>query len=806
MQDMNWFPAFPLKYKLIMISLLTSGAALLLACAAFVGYEQIMFRHDMTRDLGVTAQMIGMNSTAALAFDDPSSANATLTALNAHPHIVAAWIYDSTGNVFAYYLRNPGVVMEWPVPGDDGERFAGEYLDVSEEIRFAGDRLGTIYLRSDLERIRERWVRYGMIVGIVFLASILMAWLVAARLQRVISAPILDLAAVAYRVAEKGDFSIRAEMHGEDEIGRLTDNFNEMLSHIGRQNAQLVAAHNELEKRVEERTIELKRAKEEAEVERARLRFIFEFIPVGISLLSGSKERDSSYMVNDAYLRICGVSREQGVEATFKSLTHPADRKQQDILQKRLEAREIDQYSIEKRYLKENGETVWVVFSTRRKYYSNGNAETLTTVIDVTDLKRAQEETAREHERFRFIFESLPVGVAWTVSGQEETRIVNPAFARITGVPQEACHNLDLYRLATHPDDWELQQKLRQKMATGDIDTLEIEKRYRNGEDSSYRWAVLTVREVGYSDSGEVQELSTVVDITSRKEAEAELANTHRRLLEASRQAGMAEVATSVLHNVGNVLNSVNVSATVIHEQVKRSKSSSVAKLSELLSRRENDLAAFLTEDPQGRKVPGFLRSLAEHLTNEQSEIIQELNTLRTNVDHIKEIVSMQQTYAKISGVTETISVIDLVEDALNMSSGSLLRHQVKIVRDFRIRPSIVVERHRVLQILINVFRNAIIACDEADVAEKTVSVQVDGTDEIVEISVTDNGVGISAENLSRIFRNGFTTRKDGHGFGLHSGAIAASEVGGRLRVHSDGLGKGATFILELPYSPPEES
>lgn len=296
-------------------------------------------------------------------------------------------------------------------------------------------------------------------------------------------------------------------------------------------------------------------------------------------------------------------------------------------------------------------------------------------------------------------------------------------------------------------------------------------------------------------------------DITPIKDAEAKLNEAHRQLIEVSRQAGMAEVATSVLHNVGNVLNSINVSTTIVADTLKNSKVSVVDRLAALVQQHSDNLVEFLTNDPKGKRVPEFLSNLSAHLLQEQARLIQELEGLQKNVEHIKDIVTMQQSYARISGVTERIKVADLVEDALRINSGALIRHNLEVIRDYASDlPEMTVDRHKVLQILINLIRNAKYACEESGQADKRLTVRVDSGSGRVAISIADNGVGIAPENMTRIFNHGFTTRKNGHGFGLHSGALAAKELGGALTAHSDGLGLGACFTLELPLHPPTDA
>ncbi|MEO6569416.1 MAG: ATP-binding protein [Opitutaceae bacterium] len=298
------------------------------------------------------------------------------------------------------------------------------------------------------------------------------------------------------------------------------------------------------------------------------------------------------------------------------------------------------------------------------------------------------------------------------------------------------------------------------------------------------------------------QKRSLEKEIEEGKRLQREIERVQGELIKNSRQAGMAEVATGVLHNVGNVLNSVNVSVTLVADRVRETKAGHVAKVAELFEQHKADLSGFITNDARGQLVPAYLGTLAASLADEHRAVLAELDHLRKNVEHIKEIVAMQQNYAKNSGFIETVPLADLVEDALRMNVSSLLRHDVELVRDFQVRPTIATDKHQVLQILVNLVGNAKQACDESGRPDKRIVVRLTGGERSVAISVTDNGVGIPAENLNRIFNHGFTTKKEGHGFGLHSGALAAKELGGSLSVQSDGAGLGATFILELPLKP----
>ncbi len=292
-------------------------------------------------------------------------------------------------------------------------------------------------------------------------------------------------------------------------------------------------------------------------------------------------------------------------------------------------------------------------------------------------------------------------------------------------------------------------------------------------------------------------------DITQTKEMEVALEKAQRELMNASRMAGMAEVATGVLHNVGNVLNSLNVSTSVITTGLQQLKVESLAKVTALLREHSGDLGTFLTEDPKGRRFPEFLEAFVLQMTEQRARLLDETATAQKNVDHIKEIVSMQQAYATMVGVVETLDPAILIDDSLRLNSAALTRHRVRVVREYLDAGHVVAERGKALQILVNLIRNAKYACSEHASEDKVVTVRIEpGPTDTVRLMVKDNGVGIPPENLTRIFMHGFTTRSGGHGFGLHSSALAAKEMKGALTAQSEGAGHGATFVLELPRAP----
>jgi len=290
-------------------------------------------------------------------------------------------------------------------------------------------------------------------------------------------------------------------------------------------------------------------------------------------------------------------------------------------------------------------------------------------------------------------------------------------------------------------------------------------------------------------------------DLEQRVERRTQsLREAQSELMESARLAGMAEIATNVLHNVGNVLNSVNISADLVARKLRSSKTQGLAKAVTMINEHKHDLGEFITGDERGKLLPGYLNQLVEAIAAEQQSMSDELTQLSKSVDHIKDIVSTQQSYAGVSTMEEPLHIRDLLEDALRMNSGALSRHNVTVIREYDDVPRVMADKHRLLLILINLISNAKQAMANLTDRPREITLLVKAIeDSTLRISVKDAGEGILPENMTRIFAHGFTTRKDGHGFGLHSCALAAVEMKGHLTAHSDGPGKGAVFTLELP-------
>jgi PAS domain S-box-containing protein len=460
-------------------------------------------------------------------------------------------------------------------------------------------------------------------------------------------------------------------------------------------------------------------------------------------------------------------------------------------------------------------------------------------VLSQTLVQREQAQAAlRQAEgKLRDIFENTAEGIFQTTP---EGRLItaNPAFARMVGYasPDQLLAEMtdvgqELYAAAERRIEFK-----RLLAEAGIVREFETEFRRKDGQKI---WVSMAARAVHQDDgqllyyegtardisdlrqtqaalrhafdeleqrvqdrTSKLQQLNSELgaEIISRKKAQRDLEALHKQLEEASRQAGKAEMATGILHNVGNVINSINTSSNLVSDKVRNSRVAALAKAVDLMKAHAPDLGGFFSSNPKGKQLFSFLCCLADHLTHEQKTVLGELASLRGFVEHIREIVTLQQGYAKTLGTRERLPLVPLVEDALRLNAGMLESCQIQVNREYGEVPPILIEKHKVLQILVNVIRNVRHAVERNEPAHRQMTIQVatSAADRVM-IAVIDNGIGIIPENLDRLFEHGFTTRQNGHGFGLHSSALAAKELGGSLTARSEGLGRGAAFTLELP-------
>ncbi|RAP35973.1 hypothetical protein B1207_10370 [Legionella quinlivanii] len=274
------------------------------------------------------------------------------------------------------------------------------------------------------------------------------------------------------------------------------------------------------------------------------------------------------------------------------------------------------------------------------------------------------------------------------------------------------------------------------------------------------------------------------------------------RLIETSRSAGVAEIATSILHNVGNVLNSVNTSVAMLSEAAQHSYVVQLPKLLSILEENLDHLDVYLKDDERGKLFMPYFKKLIEQLESEKVKMSEELNQLNNNLTHVNQVIAMQQSSGQASSeIKETIDLEELIEDILLLYANRLRKASINVERQYNNISPIISVRTKIQQIMINLIKNAIDALILGEQHEKRLIIKVETTSpSLVCITIRDNGIGIQKDDLTRIFSFGFTTKKEGHGYGLHNCALLACELGGELRVQSKGSGQGSSFTLEIPY------
>ena len=516
-------------------------------------------------------------------------------------------------------------------------------------------------------------------------------------------------------------------------------------------------------------------------------------------MLITDKDENITYL-NESMARTLGYSKEEmlGMNITQLLTKEALEKDFKPQWEKFVTNRKI---SIDTTYATKDGKEVYGELKAVAIYESDGKYIGSRTIFrDTTERKQVKEALRENENKYRTLLESLPQKV---FSKDRNSIYVscNENYARELGIRVEEFKGKTDYEFFPK----ELAEKYRRDdkriMESGTTEDIE-EKYIRNGQEMIVQTVKTPIKD---EQDNIVGILGIFWDITDVKQAEAELKATQEKLIETAHKAGMAEVAADVLHNVGNVLNSINVSTTVIKEKVSNSEVANLEKVAGIINEHTDDLGTFLTEDPQGKHIPVYLTEVSKCLQNEQTDIIGKLKVLTNNVQHIKDIVGMQQSYAKVSGIEVQTSLSKLAEDAIQINSAGLERHGARLIREYDELGDVEIDKQKVLQVLVNLISNAKYALSGCDKEEKLLTIRIyKHGEERFRVEVADNGVGISEDNLAKIFSYGFTTKKDGHGVGLHSSALAAKELGGSLTVHSDGLGQGATFTLELPFKSVE--
>jgi signal transduction histidine kinase len=301
--------------------------------------------------------------------------------------------------------------------------------------------------------------------------------------------------------------------------------------------------------------------------------------------------------------------------------------------------------------------------------------------------------------------------------------------------------------------------------------------------------------------------MQLVKEIAERKKLEIKTAELNSQLLITARHAGMADVATSILHNIGNILNSVKVSVEMLRENIHKLELQNIAKIVDMLISHLDDATKFLTEDPKGKLIPKYLTAFNQSVRQAQIQLDDEAHSLMTYVQHIEDIVAMQKSTSGVVKVSEKLLLSEILDNSIQLCGKTFEKNNIEVQKVYGDKIILTSDKFKILQIMVNLLQNAkdALLLSDVDVPVKIIGIKIEKHDNNVDILISDNGVGIEPENLTKIFSLGFTTKQQGHGFGLHGSALAAKELGGKLQVKSAGIGKGSTFILTLPIATAPE-
>ncbi|GEP45584.1 PAS domain-containing sensor histidine kinase [Brevifollis gellanilyticus] len=336
------------------------------------------------------------------------------------------------------------------------------------------------------------------------------------------------------------------------------------------------------------------------------------------------------------------------------------------------------------------------------------------------------------------------------------------------------------------------------------VKRFQIEFRFQK-KDGSY--AMLCENGVALPDAnGHLTMCGVLKDVSQRHAQEDMQMRAHRQQVEAAHEAGKAEIAKSVLHNIGNVLTSLNVSAKLHVEKLASSRGANLGKAARLLRENEANMAKFIKESPQGRRLPAYLISVSEHLAEESRQLYIDAIGMVQHIEHMKDVIALQQVHGRASQMEEAVDLANLFEQSLALEGDVLRDHDIQITRNFADMPPVMLPKNLMLQVLVNLISNARHAVSATGVRERHITMTISQPQTgVAALTVQDSGCGISRNNLQRIFTHGFTTRKEGNGFGLHHAALLVEEIGGKLSAWSEGEGNGASFTLEFPanFAPP---
>jgi PAS domain S-box-containing protein len=485
-------------------------------------------------------------------------------------------------------------------------------------------------------------------------------------------------------------------------------------------------------------------------------------------------------------------------EAQF-ALIFPEDLR--EVTEKADAARRRQEPMMSARYRRRDPDGTIHYIQNYQRYFYAPDGRTIRSLganIDITDSHRRQLELEALSIRFSIATRAAQAGV-WEWQERNNELWWNDTMYAIYALPAAERPVHDRVLKMIHPDDIAFADAAWSNALQG-ADQLRVQFRLVRPDGAIVHVDNLAVL-VTDPHSGDRRLVGITLDISERVAAEQRERRLQKQLMEASHQSGMAEVATGVLHNVGNVLNSLGISVSTAQAQVQAAPHERLERIAAMLEAHKADLAAFVSGHNQGQVIPDYLRALGAQMKRTQEVLQAEVTAINGHVQYLREIVQAQQSFARVGGTEESVNVRDLVEGALTLKGRELLG--AKVTRDLEGSLEVWTDRYKLLQIIVNFISNACDAMAGKVAAERSLAVRARLVNGELEVAVEDSGIGIPAEVLGRLWEFGFTTKAHGHGFGLHSSALAAQQLGGTVSADSAGPGKGARFVVRIPVRAP---
>lgn len=433
------------------------------------------------------------------------------------------------------------------------------------------------------------------------------------------------------------------------------------------------------------------------------------------------------------------------------------------------------------------------------------------THLDITDRKEAELALKQSETKFRTILQHNPVPMIISdVQGNVDH--INDAFINQFEYYPDSISNLDEFWEMAFPNETVREEAIHVwseaasnhardtvihwRISRGSGDTRDVEVRVMDlGALTVTALNDVTEHKIA---EGRIRELNQELALRVKTRT-AQLEATREKLEDATHRAGMADLATGTIHNIGNILTSVNVSTEDLSSRLEKSKIKSLVVAGELLKQHEENLTEFITQDPKGKQIPNYFLRLGEKIKEEYEQLKEEIASLHGSIDIMRDVITAQQTYARKVDNSEHVAIVDLVEHAIKLQKHTLERSGTQLIRDFRETAVGNYPRVKLTHVLINLIKNACEAMEGNTDNKPCLIIEIGFKDENRYISVKDNGSGIEPEVMNRIFKHGFTTKSTGHGFGLHTCNRWMQELGGSMDVVSEGRGQGATFTMYFP-------